>query len=66
MNKKTYIAPNIKSYQLPELCDGLVNATVHKSDGKAIDSTFEVNETGNPDGTDNDDWFDNVDNWGGD
>ena len=66
MKKKRYIAPNIRSYQLPELCSGINNATVYKQEGQSIDSTFKVNETDNPDGTKNDDWFDNVDKWGGD
>lgn len=48
------------------LCEtGLTSASVQDHTGKNTIDHFGVNENQNPNGND-DNWFDNPDNWGGD
>ncbi len=66
MNKKRYISPSIKCYETEAICEGdLNNATVYSNNGQTTDSTFPIhNDEETPDGTK--DYYNNVNNWGGD
>lgn len=63
--KKKYVSPTTCSYVLQDYCSQLVTATVVNTQGDEAIDHFDVNENSNPDGND-DAWWDNPDNWGGD
>lgn len=63
--KKKYITPTTGTYVLQDYCQQLFTATVTNHQGDEAIDHFDVNENGNPGGND-DSWWDNPDNWGGD
>lgn len=65
--KKEYIHPSITVLVTEDICEQqLVNATVTDPTGTKTVDTFKVNNDNNPGGEDNEKWYDDINNWGGD
>lgn len=66
--KKEYHKPEIRVVFINgDLCEsGLVNASVKDHTGQTTIDRFDVNENTNPGGNNDDSWYENPDNWGGD
>ena len=67
MMKRKYMSPSIGIYTTEDICEApLTAATVKAQDGETDIDHFSVHENEAPNGEDDNAWFDDVNNWGGD